>query len=115
MMHRPVTFDDAVLLAERADQTLIWNRNTLRPQYSQQRGHVSRAPSGGQGVSQYGNSRYKGPAPMVLGAVQRNQRSDIVCHHCGKKGHTKATCFQLHPELKTRGKKAVHMVQTTVP
>ncbi len=67
MMHRPTTFADAVLLAERADQTLIWNRNTLRPQHMQTRGHVARAPSGGPGVSQYGNSRYKGPAPMVLG------------------------------------------------
>ena len=28
-----------------------------------------------------------------------------VCDGCGKKGHIKATCFQLHPELKTKGKR----------
>jgi hypothetical protein len=39
----------------------------------------------------------KGPAP--------NPPSKLVCSHCNKSGHRVDRCFQLHPELKTRGKK----------
>ena len=53
-------------------------------------------------MSQYSNLRYKGPAPMVLGTAQRvgargsTGKADVVCHHCGRKGHYKRECWLLH-------------------
>ena len=33
-----------------------------------------------------------------------NPDRDMICNHCKKKGHRKANCWQLHPELKKKGK-----------
>ena len=55
--------EDAILLAERAEQSLYWSRDTTGKRAFYGRGENHRQ------VSQYSNSRYKGPAPMVLGTV----------------------------------------------
>ncbi len=106
MLERPDTFEEAVLLAERAEQSLFWRRDSGRSRtfYRGSREDVRR-------VSQFGNSRYKGPAPMVLGTAQSagasrgTSRTDAVCHHCGRKGHLKRDCWQLHgkPSSQPRG------------
>lgn len=95
MLQRPDTFEEASLLAERADQAFFWNRGlgssgTRRAFY---KGSGSGKASGG--VSQYSNSRYKGPAPMVLGNVEKSGLAEVVCYHCGKKGHYKRDCWAL--------------------
>jgi Zinc knuckle len=50
-------------------------------------------------VSQYGNDPYKGPAPMVLGAMGEQP----VCFYCNKPGHLKKDCFKLRNDLASRG------------
>ena len=48
-----------------------------------------------QNVSQYGNTGYKGPAPMVLGNV-----GDVpVCYYCNKPGHLRRDCHKLRNDL----------------
>ncbi len=44
-------------------------------------------------MSQYGDHSYRGPAPMVMGAVQG------ACHYCGKTGHFKRDCFKYQNDL----------------
>ncbi len=48
-----------------------------------------------QNVSQYGNAGYKGPAPMVLGAVG----DAPVCYYCNKPGHLRKECYKLQSDL----------------
>jgi Zinc knuckle len=50
-------------------------------------------------VSQFGNDPYKGPAPMVLGALGEQP----VCFYCNKPGHLKKDCFKLRNDLASRG------------
>jgi gag-polypeptide of LTR copia-type len=33
-----------------------------------------------------------------------DKKRDIVCHHCGKKGHKRPDCWELHPELKGKAR-----------
>ena len=48
-----------------------------------------------QNVSQYGNTGYKGPAPMVLGNV-----GDVpVCYYCNKPGYLRRDCYNLRNDL----------------
>ena len=64
-----------LLLAERAGQAFMADKRGILG---------GKGQSGGQpkvdlrDTSQYRNSSYKGPAPMVLGAAQ------FTCHYCGK-------------------------------
>jgi hypothetical protein len=48
-----------------------------------------------QNVSQYGNSGYKGPAPMVLD----NVGDAPVCYYCNKPGHIRKDCFKYRNDL----------------
>ena len=48
-----------------------------------------------QNVSQYGDTRYKGPAPMVLG----NVGDAPVCYYCNKPGHIRKDCFKFRNDL----------------
>lgn len=113
-MHRPANFQDMILLAERADQSYMADRSGMLQQRNY-RGFVGNGGRGGNGngngnsnggrggfsgrgqqvgyhnVSQYGNSSYKGPAPMVLGAMGEPP----VCYYCNKPGHVKRDCYKL--------------------
>ncbi len=48
---------------------------------------------------------------MVLGTAQAAGasrgagKSDVVCHHCGRKGHMKRDCWQLHGKPASLGAK----------
>jgi hypothetical protein len=54
--------------------------------------------AGGRGAGGPGRSgRGRG---FISGASEtRGGRSSLICSHCGKPGHSDATCYKLHPEM----------------
>ena len=102
-MHRPTTFQDMLLLAERADQAYMADKHGLLGPRGQHGGSKGQQQGGGQrkvdyrNVSQYGDQAYRGPAPMVLGTAQKQ----FTCHYCGKQGHYKRDCYKLKNDIAT--------------
>ena len=108
MLQRPENLEDAIVLAERAEQSLYWQRGGM----DRGRSFYKRSPvnQDRRTVSQYSNSRYKGPAPMVLGNVaESSSKSQVTCHHCGKPGHFKRDCWKLHGKPASGGKGKTHV------
>ena len=122
LLGRPMSLEDTILLAERADAAIMFNR-----QYhgGGQRGRGFGGNNSGRDRRQQQHRRRggydpnnRGYAPMDLDSVERSgnnnnnnnnnrnrnnsSRGRITCYHCGKPGHVKKNCFKLQREMQSR-------------
>ena len=115
LLARPESLEDAILLAERADAAIMYNRASSS-------GFGGRGSGGYRGNNNRNNRRRggydrsnNGYAPMDIDALESSgkhtggaggarrdggARGKVTCYYCGKPGHVKRQCFKLQRDNK---------------
>ena len=78
----------------------------LMKQYQLFQRHRDSDSRGGQALAGHNRPRFNRPRgqgrppAVAVAAIGTGGGEQLSCHHCGKKGHLRHHCLELHPEVK---------------